>query len=591
MSDTVDLIVHITHEAGVKVGGIGAVLDGLLSADSYNGNIARSIVVGPLNVENPGEMERLFAPQNRLQIRYAPAFGIDTLAPELSETLRMIEDTYHVQFYYGKRPFRGVWHEILLVNVASINTAAVDGFKYYLWDNYGLDCGRYEFDSEFMRFVHLAEPAYAALYQLVADLPGPKVLLSHEWMGMPLVLAALMKDPQQWRTVFYAHEVATARLLVEEHAGHDTRFYNAMRVAREHGMSIDTVFGNQDYYYKHALIKLAAVCDGIFAVGDLVVDELRFLGDVFRFKPIDLVYNGIPSSPLSLQDKKQSKALLQEYTQNLLGFKPDFIFSHVTRFVTSKALWRDLRVLDHLDKIFERAGKRAVLFVLSSFEPSGRSPSQVFAWEHDYGWPVGHRTDNGDLLGQEVEFFANSLEPFNRQSRAIKAVFVNQFGWSRERCGERMPADMGFMDLRWGADMEFGQSIYEPFGIAQVEPLSFGALCVVSNVCGCVGFVHRASEDLAAFPNLIEADYVTTPSDWAFDTPSDAMRLDQYGRDLIEISNSRIVAETIAERLPLNDKQTQKLLDLGQLVGSRMSWDVVVGDYLLPALERAITSR
>ncbi len=151
-----------------------------------------------------------------------------------------------------------------------------------------------------------------------------------------------------------------------------------------------------------------------------------------------------------------------------------------------------------------------------------------------------------------------------------------------------MPADMNFMDLRKGADLEFGQSIYEPFGIAQVEPLSFGALCVVSNVCGCVGFVERASADLPEFPNLIVADYVTPPPDWTFLTPSDALRLDGYARDLIEIRSSQTVAQAIAERLPLNDEQAEDTLALGQKVGARMSWEVVVRDYLLPALNRAM---
>ncbi len=69
---------------------------------------------------------------------------------------------------------------------------------------------------------------------------------------------------------------------------------------------------------------------------------------------------------------------------------------------------------------------------------------------------------------------------------------------------------MRFNDLRVGSDLEFGQSIYEPFGIAQVEPLSAGALCVVSSVCGCVGFVRRAAGGLV-FPNLIVGDYAGLP--------------------------------------------------------------------------------
>ena len=64
------------------------------------------------------------------------------------------------------------------------------------------------------------------------------------------------------------------------------------------------------------------------------------------------------------------------------------------------------------------------------------------------------------------------LEPFHWGRSATKICLVNQFGWERSRCGWRMPEEMRFSDLRNGADLEFGQSIYEPFGIAQFEPLS-----------------------------------------------------------------------------------------------------------------------
>ncbi|MCO6451036.1 MAG: hypothetical protein J5I90_09655 [Caldilineales bacterium] len=591
MPQSVDLLVHVTHEAGVKVGGIGAVLDGLLSAKEYVQEVGRSIVVGPLNASNPGEMERLLDPRNGLRLRYASALGVNSLPAELSQSLRAVESAYNVRIVYGKRPFRGVEHEVLLLDLSALNPGAVGSFKYYLWDKFGLDCARYDYDPEFRLFVNLAEPAYAALFHLAAGVQGPRVILAHEWMGMPLVMAALIKDPQLWRTAFYAHEVATARLLVEEHRGHDTRFYNAMAVARSQGLSMDAVFGDQTYYYKHALIQRAAVCDAILAVGDLVVEELRFVGGAYAHKNIDLVYNGVPSFPITLAEKKQSKALLQAYAQNLLGYSPDFVFSHVTRFVTSKAMWRDIRVLDHLDHMLAGARLTATLFVLSSQEPTGRSANQIRAWEEVYGWPVGHRADNGDLLGQEVDYFFHSLEPFNLRSRAIKAVFVNQFGWSQDRCGRRMPAEMNFMDLRKGADVEFGQSIYEPFGIAQVEPLSFGAICVPSNVCGCVGFISRARAHLPEFPNVVVADYVTAPAGWHFLSPWDALKLDQYGRDLIEIENSRGVAEAIAARLPTDDAQSEQMIELGQEIGNRMSWEVVTHDYLLPALQRAIEAR
>jgi len=589
MPSSIDLLVHVTHEAGVKVGGIGAVLNGLLAARAYNDAVGRTIVVGPYNVENREEMARLFAPGNKLRLLYLRNRGVDLLPGPVSEAFRRIEDAFRVEILYGLRPFGGVEHEVLLVNVAQIDPERVAAFKYGLWERFGLDVARYEYDAEFKQFVDLAEPAYAALYHLAQDTPGRRVILAHEWMGVPLTLAALSRDASIWRTYFYAHEVATARRLVEEHPGHDTRFYNVLRLALNEGKRMADLFGPQDDFFKHALLTRTAQFDGILAVGDWVIEELRFADPAFAHKPIDLVYNGVPSARITLADKKRSRALLQTYASNLLDFTPDFIFSHVTRFVLSKALWRDVRVLEHLDRILTRAGKTAVMFILSSAEPTGRSPEQVFRWEQEYGWPVGHRADNGDLVGLEVDFFFHVLEPFNRRSRAVKAVLVNQFGWSRDRCGIRMPEAMSFMDLRRGTDVEFGQSIYEPFGIAQVEPLSFGALCVPSNVCGAVGFVERAAGGLEDFPNVIVADYVTPPPDWVYHRAEDALSIDQYARDLIEIQRSKRVAEAIAMRLPLTDAEMQALLDSGQRVAERMSWEVVATAYLLPALMR--TSR
>ena len=41
-------VIHVTHEAVQKVGGIGAVLQGVFTAQAYNENVKRSILVGPI---------------------------------------------------------------------------------------------------------------------------------------------------------------------------------------------------------------------------------------------------------------------------------------------------------------------------------------------------------------------------------------------------------------------------------------------------------------------------------------------------------------------------------------------------------------
>src|SRR5450759_2221685 len=43
------ILIHSTHEAGFKMGGIGAVLDGLLSSPSYLTQVDRTLLVGPMH--------------------------------------------------------------------------------------------------------------------------------------------------------------------------------------------------------------------------------------------------------------------------------------------------------------------------------------------------------------------------------------------------------------------------------------------------------------------------------------------------------------------------------------------------------------
>jgi hypothetical protein len=587
------LVVHATHEAGWKVGGIGAVLDGLLAAPSYNQSVERTVLVGTMNRYDSTAMERILSPRNKLEVIYGPVIGVNQASTQLAAGLSAVETDYGVALLYGKRRFGSAEHEVILIDSIHARPEPVDSFKYFVWRHYGLDSVRYDHDLEYKDFMRSAPASYAALRTLVGPGQGEpgqpdnnRFILAHEWMGMPLVFAAQLSDPWDWRSVFYAHEMATARNIVEFDGGHDTRFYNAMSTARAYGATLDQVFGDRSDFFKHVIVKQALRCDNIFAVGDLVVDELRFLGGLFRSVNIDLVYNGVPSFPLTLAEKQESKARLQTYAYNLLGSRPDYVFTHVTRMVLSKGLWRDIRVAEHLDQLLAQRGQTAVLFMLTTTLPAGRRPADILRWEKEYGWPVFHRQGNGDLVDLEIPLY-NSIARFNWNSQALKIILVNQFGWSQDRCGTRMPGEMEFLDIRRGSDAEFGQSIYEPFGIAQVEPLSFGALCVVSNVCGCIGFVERASNDLESFPNLVVANYTSLPPAYRVLSPSDALHIGTDQRHQIEAINSAYVARQIAERLPQDEVSAQRLLDLGQDVGSRMSWDVVVSDYLLPGLARA----
>ena len=127
--------------------------------------------------------------------------------------------------------------------------------------------------------------------------------------------------------------------------------------------------------------------------------------------------------------------------------------------------------------------------------PKSRPPAATTSagWSSDYRWPVVHR----EGLPRPVRRRGGVLPGRAGVQRAVAATSRSCSSTSSastaDLCGNRMPADMEFMDIRKGSDAEFGQSIYEPFGIAQVEPISFGGICVFTNVCGCAGFVDKAA--------------------------------------------------------------------------------------------------
>ena len=581
-------LAHVTHEAVEQIGGIGTVLEGLITSPVYQKHVGRTILVGPTQTHLAVD------PAQRLgehgQVLYSSIDGVDKL--NLGGKLRPIEWAFNVSMVYGRRTFnppgqgRKGEAEVLLIDCFRINHDRLNVFKLRLWERFGIDSGRYEKSWDFEEYARLAEPAYYALLALLHERELPCVLFSHEFMGMPAALQAIMDGHQQFRTVFHAHECATARRLVEDHVGHDTMFYNVLDRALDKGLDANQVFGDLDAFFRHALISRAHLCDGVIAVGDRTRDELRFLSRAFREHPIEVVYNGLPANRVTLQDKLEARAMLQDYSQALLGYRPDVLISHVTRPVISKGLWRDLQVCHHLDGLLAERGQTGVLYILTS-GGGVRRPQDVTHMEKTYAWPRFHREGYPDLVGPEVDL-NRMIEPFNAEHKAMQVVLVNQFGWSRDRIGQRLPADMHIGHFRTATDAEFGMATYEPFGISPLEPLGAGAVCVISTACGCEGFVRHVTAG-GGTPNVISADYTQVP-----DAPSlslDQLRaIGQPQRDAVEQRVAADIARELVARLPATDADRKALIDRGQKLVGEMGWDQVIEEALLPMLHRIVKS-
>ena len=583
------ILVHVTHEAANKMGGIGAVLEGFFTCQSYLDAVERSILVGPLFTSEGTILDRL-GPGG--EVLYSSLDGLTQTG--YASAFSKIESFYGVGIIYGRRTFidsqTGIKSspEVILIDVRNADKGPVNELKGRMFEKFGIKSDLYENYWDFEQYVRLA-PATLAVLRIIGAATNKTAVVAHEYMGMPAAMAAMLDKTCHYRTVFYAHEVAAIRKIVEDHPGHDMMFYNVIKKAHQQKLYVDDVFGPQDQYYKHPLVDASKHCDAIFAVGCLVADELRFLAPEFETENISVVYNGIHAYKTTVEEKLASKRKLQQYCLNLLGYHPDYVFTHVTRLVRSKALWRDLRVLEHLDEAFTRSGKTAVMYMLTT-EVCQRRSSDIFEMEAKYDWPVAHREGWPDMSGGEAMFYT-AIQEFNARSKNVKIVFINQFGFSRKLCGNKMPDNMDVIDIHRGTDVEFGQSIYEPFGISPVEPLTFGGICVFSNVSGCAGFVADAvvgthTSDKEGSRNFIVADY--TSLDGHLPQIKDLLAIDRAARDKVEIVESREIAEDILVLLPKSNAEIAELIEHGRRIAQNMSWDVVVTEYLTPALEKIL---
>jgi glycosyltransferase involved in cell wall biosynthesis len=581
-------VVHVTHEAVHKIGGIGAVLEGLITSESYNASVGRTILLCPL-FSTAGDVDSRLGPGG--EVLYSSVDG-RTNHP-LAGAFREIQQRYHVGIVYGRRLYRDPMTgseqhpEVLLIEVSNAAFGEVSALKAGLHRAFGIVSTRYEHIWDYEQWIRLAMPGLAAIRVLGAAPPdGNCVIVAHEFMGMPTALAAKLYPQWGMKTAFYAHEVSPIRKVVEDHPGHDTMFYNVLRLAKQENLHISDIFGDQFGYFRHALVEASRHLDVTLAVGDHVVEEMRFLSPEMARADIRLTYNGIPAHPISMEEATVSKKRLQDYVAGLLGDKPTYVFTHVTRMTPSKGLWRDIDVMKYIETDFRRTGETAVVIVLSTQIGGPRQREEILHMEKWWDWPVAHREVRPDLSDGEALFYAG-VQSFNTRSRNCKILFLNQFGFDSQTCGDRMLKEMEFWDIRKGSDLEFGQSIYEPFGIAQLEALSFGSICVMSSVCGCAGFVNRVA-GFNGTPNVIIPDFTNYRA--SPETINAYMGLTREMRSAFDEKVAAGVAKEILHRLPRTLEAKAAFVRQGYELARRMSWDVVSRDFFLPAM-RDITAK
>jgi hypothetical protein len=578
-------IVHAMDFLGRHAGRFAAIREGLPKSQTYQRAAGRTIIIGPIS-DNQHYPDALVNSTGEIPYSFIDPHNWYPYAGALKE----VERKFGVTILVGRQkasPSESSesLQEIILIDADKADIHPVNAFKAWLFEEFGIESLRYEHHPEYERYVKFAPAALAALRAVNASTPAtPGIIIAYDYPAVPIALAAIMDPLCAFKTLFYALEVPTVRRLVESNPGHDTMFLHAMHWAKNHQFYLPEIFGPQENDFQYILTLAGKFCDHVTAVNRKVSDELHFLGPDFNAIDIDLVPVGLSVEEVSVESKLAAKDKLRRYAENLLGYRPDHIFSHVGHMSIGKGFWRDLRVLEHLDREFQRLGRTGAYFLLATDSPP-KTYTEVCMMEQEWDWPVAHREKTSDLSEVEANFYT-AVQAFNSRSQNIKAVFVNQFGWSRLCCGRRMTDDMSLADLHIGTDAAFGQSIYDSADYACWPALAGGALAVVSRSSGFYDQAVAISPPSGAMPeNIIVADYTRLNEPMA--DLEKILAIDQAKRDVVEFHQSEQVARAIMQKLPVSPADLRALIIQGHDFARQLDWETSCQKYILPGLQRA----
>lgn len=481
------IAIHITHEAVQKIGGIGSVINGVCTADNYKQFFSKTLLYGPAFSSTADVFSKL---GRGGQVLYSNQDSFDKA--QYHTKFKPILEKYSIDIIYGTRTLASEYNinkinevEVLLVNIQNMKQAQIDVFKYILWEKYGIQSDRYT-DWDYEQYLRIA----ICYFDLINALYGQSYdfyHFSHEYMGISCGLKVISEAQdsglKNHKTIFWAHEVSPARSIVENYKGHDISFYNVLRESEKNYLSMESIYPEILESYRTQLVKRTVIFDYIFAVSNLVAKEYQFLNPQVQKEKVKIVYNGISFQSIDWQKKQESREKLKNYIESIFNFKFNILFTHVTRLVLSKGIWRDFALLEKMDEIFSLNGLKGAYILLSTLIGTGRNSGDIHRMEKEYGWPALHRKGWPDCVGYEEEIY-DLVQIFNAKSKSIKALFINQFGFDTRTCGDRIPIGTNLVDLRIASDAELGYSIYEPFGISQIETIPYGGFSLLSRACG-----------------------------------------------------------------------------------------------------------
>jgi hypothetical protein len=608
-------IVHISWEALYSLGGGSVVLKNILTSPSYLSAGYRTILVSPLFLPVDSEdFTRREDPHKTIEregeILYSSLYGIEQSYGTL---LKPIEDKYNVSILYGTRKLlhneeETVEIEVLLVDlsdnidcsciymqtlpqfIARLNTnlktdletvsVSSHGWLYKWFSRLCMKLLKVRFGGSFfvrwlqqkgleldvLKYAHidddylfgmmLAEPAFDAIDAITGS--SQCIMMAQEYFSLPALYKARLDGGKRFRLVYYSGEVRPVKTMIEYGDGRacfnsEFRFYSLMRVGLAEGQSMSDMFDVASHS-NFKLIRQAHLCDTVGAISHSVAEELKFLNPEFQQKDIHVAPHGNNFISTSLKDKLDASSRLKAYIEKEIGFVPDHILTRISRPDVCKTLHRDIFLCEKLAERLQPDNRKFVLIVVTT-------------------WNIRN-------IPNTIVRLLSQVDHFNETQKHSKILLFNQFDWP-------LGTQLSREDLLRATDCILGQASYESFGLAQLEPLSCGAICVISGVSGaryCLEDIcQKEGTVLGDYPNIILADYSLFPnaSDLTIEQIKQLTELEQFS---YEHKVAEKISAQLNSRLPHDSKLREMLIESGAYLSKKMLWDEIIRTKFLPML-------
>ncbi len=217
---------------------------------------------------------------------------------------------------------------------------------------------------------------------------------------------------------------------------------------------------------------------------------------------------------------------------------------HISRLELCKRLERDLQVWHYLKKEFKFQKKKSIHLFIA---PCNQGYSQKYL--------ARLRKQISEINGESDNFYCMLIEdpqwPCYQDAKGRSYLLRD--------------------DLYRAADLNWGLSSYDSYGLSPLESLSCGALSVISAISGSSSHVKKIGN---SGKNIILIDY---HSDFCRKSILSAQSSEKYVSFMDRTNQT--AARQIAERFPVNENEQVELIENGKYLSRVMSWENVMQQY------------